>query len=182
MTCVGGGDTSIQSRKQGPFTVCLAEFLGKGQGKGQIARDALFELFGRRRKRYVHNIESPSTGSSKGPNLKNGRGDWIRTNDPLLPKQVRYQTALRPDCGCGGCRCVGQVPRKCSRCRRLGWPAGICRIDLLSLADSFGLRGAARRRSVDCGGASTAAILMDMVSLIQRACCCRMLSVRRCPR
>ena len=27
----------------------------------------------------------------------NGRGDWIRTNDPLLPKQVRYQTALRPD-------------------------------------------------------------------------------------
>ena len=27
----------------------------------------------------------------------NGRGDWIRTNDPLLPKQVRYQTALRPE-------------------------------------------------------------------------------------
>lgn len=27
----------------------------------------------------------------------NGRGDWIRTNDPLLPKQVRYQAALRPD-------------------------------------------------------------------------------------
>ena len=26
-----------------------------------------------------------------------GRGGWIRTNDPLLPKQVRYQTALRPD-------------------------------------------------------------------------------------
>jgi hypothetical protein len=28
---------------------------------------------------------------------ENGRGDWIRTNDPLLPKQVRYQAALRPD-------------------------------------------------------------------------------------
>ena len=28
---------------------------------------------------------------------ENGRGDWIRTNDPLLPKQVRYQTALRPE-------------------------------------------------------------------------------------
>ena len=28
---------------------------------------------------------------------RNGRGDWIRTNDPLLPKQVRYQTALRPE-------------------------------------------------------------------------------------
>jgi hypothetical protein len=26
-----------------------------------------------------------------------GRGGWIRTNDPLLPKQVRYQTALRPE-------------------------------------------------------------------------------------
>ena len=27
----------------------------------------------------------------------NGRGDWIRTSDPLLPKQMRYQAALRPD-------------------------------------------------------------------------------------
>jgi hypothetical protein len=25
-----------------------------------------------------------------------GRGDWIRTSDPLNPIQVRYQTALRP--------------------------------------------------------------------------------------
>ena len=25
-----------------------------------------------------------------------GRGDWIRTSDPLLPKQMRYQTAPRP--------------------------------------------------------------------------------------
>jgi hypothetical protein len=33
----------------------------------------------------------------RGPKQKNGRGDWIRTNDPLLPKQVRYQTALRPE-------------------------------------------------------------------------------------
>ena len=27
----------------------------------------------------------------------NGRGGEIRTPDPLLPKQMRYQTALRPD-------------------------------------------------------------------------------------
>jgi 5'-3' exonuclease len=27
-----------------------------------------------------------------------GRGGGIRTPDPLLPKQMRYQTALRPDC------------------------------------------------------------------------------------
>ena len=29
--------------------------------------------------------------------VQNGRGDMIRTCDPLLPKQMRYQTALRPD-------------------------------------------------------------------------------------
>ncbi len=26
-----------------------------------------------------------------------GRGGGIRTRDPLLPKQMRYQAALRPD-------------------------------------------------------------------------------------
>lgn len=29
--------------------------------------------------------------------LKSGRGDWIRTNDHLLPKQIRYQAALHPE-------------------------------------------------------------------------------------
>jgi hypothetical protein len=29
--------------------------------------------------------------------MKSGRGDWIRTSDPPLPKRMRYQTALRPD-------------------------------------------------------------------------------------
>jgi hypothetical protein len=28
---------------------------------------------------------------------KNGRGERIRTSDPLVPNQVRYQTALRPE-------------------------------------------------------------------------------------
>lgn len=27
-----------------------------------------------------------------------GRGGKIRTYDPLAPNQMRYQTALRPDC------------------------------------------------------------------------------------
>ena len=27
-----------------------------------------------------------------------GRGGRIRTADPLLPKQMRYQAALHPDC------------------------------------------------------------------------------------
>ena len=29
--------------------------------------------------------------------IQNGRGGGIRTPDPLLPKQMRYQAALRPD-------------------------------------------------------------------------------------
>jgi hypothetical protein len=32
-----------------------------------------------------------------GLDFKNGRGGEIRTPDPLLPKQMRYQAALRPD-------------------------------------------------------------------------------------
>ena len=30
-------------------------------------------------------------------NLETGRSERIRTSDPLLPKQVRYQTALHSD-------------------------------------------------------------------------------------
>jgi hypothetical protein len=30
------------------------------------------------------------------PQNQDGRDDWIRTSDPLLPKQMRYQAALRP--------------------------------------------------------------------------------------
>ena len=33
----------------------------------------------------------------RGTTCKSGRGGGIRTHDPLLPKQMRYQTALRPD-------------------------------------------------------------------------------------
>lgn len=29
--------------------------------------------------------------------MQNGRDGWIRTSDPLLPKQVRYQATLRPE-------------------------------------------------------------------------------------
>ena len=37
-----------------------------------------------------------------------GRGDWIRTSDPLRPRQVRYQAALRPD------PCRSQLYHHCS--------------------------------------------------------------------
>ena len=47
-------------------------------------------------------MKSPTLRSVSGAYLlifceKNGRDDWIRTSGPLLPKQVRYQTALHPD-------------------------------------------------------------------------------------
>ena len=35
---------------------------------------------------------------SKKSDWENGRGERIRTSDPLVPNQVRYQTALRPEC------------------------------------------------------------------------------------
>jgi hypothetical protein len=37
-----------------------------------------------------------------------GRGERIRTSDPLVPNQVRYQTALHPDAAAGrGSRVTG---------------------------------------------------------------------------
>jgi hypothetical protein len=39
-----------------------------------------------------------------------GRGGGIRTPDPLLPKQMRYQTALRPD-ACRSHRSLGKAER-----------------------------------------------------------------------
>ena len=42
-------------------------------------------------------FDSVSRKSLRVAPLKTGRGDWIRTSDPLRPRQVRYQAALRPD-------------------------------------------------------------------------------------
>src|SRR4051812_4700022 len=39
----------------------------------------------------------PRPATCHPPPRKFGRGERIRTSDPLLPKQVRYQTALHPD-------------------------------------------------------------------------------------
>ena len=41
----------------------------------------------------------------------NGRGGGIRTPDPLLPKQMRYQTALRPDIFMN-CTVAAAVPKR----------------------------------------------------------------------
>ena len=43
-------------------------------------------------------LDPRSPDSQTCKSVKNcGRGDWIRTSDPLRPRQVRYQAALRPD-------------------------------------------------------------------------------------
>ena len=47
-----------------------------------------------------------------------GRGGGIRTPDPLLPKQMRYQTALRPDsidCIAGMCLHFVELQKRCLR-------------------------------------------------------------------
>ena len=42
-------------------------------------------------------MQSPVSVQEMSANSEiNGRGDWIRTSDPLLPKQMRYQAALLP--------------------------------------------------------------------------------------
>ena len=43
------------------------------------------------------------------PRKNNGRGGGIRTHDPLPPRQVRYQAALRPDI-CGNSKRARIVP------------------------------------------------------------------------
>ena len=45
---------------------------------------------------------------------KTGRGGGIRTHDPLLPKQMRYQAALRPE----EARILQRVAGKVNRERR----------------------------------------------------------------
>src|SRR5262249_7888248 len=46
----------------------------------------------------THSLEGCcSVQLSYGEGFTDGRGERIRTSDPLLPKQVRYQTALHPD-------------------------------------------------------------------------------------
>jgi hypothetical protein len=49
-----------------------------------------------------------------------GRGERIRTFDPLVPNQMRYQAALRPDeaaivCPAQGVTTVGAGRRSCSQ-------------------------------------------------------------------
>ena len=51
----------------------------------------------------------------------NGRGGGIRTPDPLLPKQMRYQTALRPDASFD----CNAIRKPCTGSDALIGPAGL---------------------------------------------------------
>ena len=44
--------------------------------------------------RFIGDLLSPVLPCAT---FKTGRGGGIRTHDPLLPKQMRYQAALRPE-------------------------------------------------------------------------------------
>ena len=73
-----------------PILCRLWRYGGEGQRKrreldaGQVFGQARAEIF-------IFQSIGPACGT------KVGRGDWIRTSDPLRPRQVRYQAALRPD-------------------------------------------------------------------------------------
>jgi hypothetical protein len=58
---------------------------------------ATFELLSRRRKCNTRLLKALRHDLQKSQKWKNGRGERIRTSDPLVPNQVRYQTALRPE-------------------------------------------------------------------------------------
>ena len=49
---------------------------------------------------------------------KDGPSGWIRTNDPLLPKQMRYQTAPHSDCGGAYTRKMAERKRTLRKARR----------------------------------------------------------------
>jgi hypothetical protein len=83
-------------------------------------------------------------------NWLNGRGGGIRTPDPLLPKQMRYQTALRPDAfslSHRGCRAPQNV-------RDILWmsvPKRVCiRLPKIHVSRSMGsrIRAASTRQRV----------------------------------
>ncbi len=46
---------------------------------------------------YPDELRAHMLVTKRGRSLRSGRGREIRTPDPLVPNQMRYQTALCPD-------------------------------------------------------------------------------------
>jgi len=70
---------------------------------------------------FASPLHPPWTSDSDLIHSLNGRGEMIRTSDPLHPMQVGYQAALRPDRTCNYsrgplpfriCRTAANSPRK----------------------------------------------------------------------
>ena len=91
---------------------------------------------------------TPISPASRWPN--SGRGDWIRTSDPLVPNQVRYQAALRLDniqfCTTASVTPSAQAPIEYSQPER-PWQA-------VSASPRAGSRVPRRNGPADHGGSS----------------------------
>ena len=78
---------------------------GDGNGAAGIGRGGKRGLQrcaegGRKRRRGERRAEKKDSGCAGILLRYSGRSDWIRTSDPLLPKQVRYHAAPRSVMGC----------------------------------------------------------------------------------
>ena len=84
---------------------------------GEARRKAKSRATGLRNMERVHSLTGvgasrnapiPYTGKPCESRKEDGRDDWIRTSDLLLPKQTRYQAAPRPDASSSDCPAVAQ--------------------------------------------------------------------------
>ena len=73
----------------------LAKVEGASKVEGEQRAPSNFEFFGVEDDRK---LLRPSSETFDSFDLIGNRGGGIRTPDPLVPNQMRYQAALRPDC------------------------------------------------------------------------------------
>ena len=86
-------------RKRRPTSV-FTLFDGRGHRPDIVNKSFRMMLHQRRHQRSAQGRFDRQGGGSGSEKETSGRGDRIRTCDPLLPKQMRYQAALLPDAGC----------------------------------------------------------------------------------
>ena len=85
------------------YIVCFSYIKTKHYGqelKTVIAAQIKNILYGKQAERFLflaYSFHAIKKKEVKWLPFSNGRDDWIRTSGPLLPKQMRYQTALRPE-------------------------------------------------------------------------------------
>ncbi len=78
----------------------MREWVAEGARRGSVAIPDRIGLAGSmpaRPRRPEDSARSHEQARLNKSTIEDGRGDWIRTSDLLLPKQTRYQAALRPD-------------------------------------------------------------------------------------